>query len=266
MKSIEKRKEELEEELNSESYKTELNRNKNIIRSFLFGIKFVSLQTQRAPDIFKNNLFLGQLDDLMQSLVSIEVLAEHGVRNTCLRETRYLLEAAIKCCYIEQKDPDYSLEGKLQVFKDVINDSNINYINEIRFPHFDKDTKASFVSDAKKYYGISSNYIHLSQVQIIERMDLVEDGKYIGFEGTEELKELNDRLRLCLSYVLVLLFACIPEWIIGDFLVEPTGQMNNWYFQKSKYISEIDKNFDYKAERKGKIEKLIADRKERIEF
>ena len=68
------------------------------------------------------------------------------------------------------------------------------------------------------------------------------------------------------SFILTLYFHAIPKWCVGDYLVERNGETINWFFVKSKYIADIDQEFDYKCERKDILDQLKIKRNEAIEF
>lgn len=115
-------------------------------------------------------------------------------------------------------------------------------------------------------YGEMCSYVHLTPHQITERLYLAQEGRYMGFEGVNELKQLNDEVSKVYSYVIVHLFHSIPVWVVGDLLVNGDGTSYDWYFNKSRYIAEIDSRFDYKVERKKNLEEIRFNRSQRIEF
>ena len=107
------------------------------------------------------------------------------------------------------------------------------------------------------------NYVHLTPEQLTEKIALSKDGKPFDKLSLEELEILNYEISLSFSYISVLFFNSMPQYVVGGFF-EPG--LPDYYYYKSKYIAEIDKEFDYKHERKAKLDKILQVRNERIEF
>lgn len=115
-------------------------------------------------------------------------------------------------------------------------------------------------------YGYLSNYTHSTTYQITERLNRVQIGRSIGYEGISELRDLNDSIEHVFSYVLVFIFHSVAQYVVGDYLVETNGDAINWYFNQLKYINIIDGEFDYKFERQNKLKELKRRRKEYTRF
>lgn len=253
-------------ELESEDYKKEYDRHLDILNSFLQALVFIRMNCERSTEL-KNSLFcLSVIDDLLQSLVAIKVLGGEGIRNTCRRELRYIIELSIKACLISQKWSDKPNEEQISVFRDVLKDTNISMIKDINFHFFDEDNKEAFIIEAKRFYGQMCSYVHATSSQMIERISLDKEQRYIGFEGINELKELNDEIGKALYISLVLFFHAIPTWCVGDYLVERDGRTVKTYFSKFKLFSVIVQYFDYKCERQSILHELQTLRKTRICF
>ena len=187
--------------------------------------------------------------------------------NQCRREYRYLIELAIKACYVSQKNSTSKYEDQLIVFGKILKEDSISFVNELSLTLFaDKNLSDEFKISIRRIYGDLSTYTHVTPKQLSEKIILAKKGRYIGFEGTEELRILNDELEKILSGIIVLLFHSIPEWIVGDYLVESDGTTRGFHFNKSKFVNDIDRRFDYKHERQAILELLEKERKAREKF
>jgi hypothetical protein len=118
----------------------------------------------------------------------------------------------------------------------------------------------------KQLYGYLCKYSHSSSHQIRERLTKAQNGRSIGFEGIQELRELNNDVEKVFVVVLVMIFHSVAPYIVGDFMVGPNGETVDWYFNRSKYINIIDQQFDYKQERTPILNKLKEERLERVSF
>ena len=91
-------------------------------------------------------------------------------------------------------------------------------------------------------------------------------GIYVGFETHEELKIANDELRKIFALILVFAFNAIGGSFTGDMFVGYLDTKQDWEYHKSKYISQIDESYDYKIERKDKLELLKKFRKDIVQY
>ena len=92
----------IDEELNSEEYKCEWDRLVEMRKSITYCLSFCYMNSIRDGVSGDRNFFLRMIDDIMQSVISIEVIAKEGILNTCRRELRYLIEISIKSCLIDK--------------------------------------------------------------------------------------------------------------------------------------------------------------------
>ena len=205
------------------------------------------------------------IDDISQSIVSINSLAKDGISNTCFRELRYLIEVAIKSCFIVKNSNKETFVEQVKEYEKLLNSSNINQINTLYF-YYLENCSEDFKTEVKKLYGFLSKYTHASSHQLLERLDRNNTGRTIGYEGTYELNELNNTIEKVYSVVIVLIFHSVAQYVPGDFLVEQNGKTIDWYFTKSKYVSLIDEKFDYKFERQSILKELADERKRRVVF
>lgn len=255
----------IEEEINSEEYKVEWKRFLEIRNSLISCLRFCYMNSIRDGKSQEQNFFLLMTDDIIQSIVSLEILAENGFVNTCRRELRYLIELSIKSCVIVNNRETVKFEDQVKEYEKLLNSSNINPINSLTFWYL-KTHDDEFKTETKRLYGYLSKYSHSSSHQILERLDRAERGRTIGYEGINELRDLNNDIERVYSVVIILIFHSVAQYVVGDFMVEPNGETVKWYFNKSKFINIIDENFDYKHERQNKLDKLKQDRIDRVRF
>lgn len=252
--------------MNSKEYTEEWNRFQTMKNCIIHCLLFCYYDSARDGISNVSNFFLRMIDDITQSVISIETLAKEGIVNTCKRELRYLLELSIKSCFIENNSTKTNFDKKIDDYENLLNSSNINPINKLTFHFFNESHSSDFKTKVKKTYGYLSTYTHSSSKQIIERLERSQKGKSIGFEGVDELRDLNENIEITFSLVIVMIFHCVTPHVVSDYLVESDGKTNNWYFSKSKFISLIDERFDYKSERQGKLKEIKELRKKKISF
>ena len=78
-------------------------------------------------DEFKTTHLLSYIaQDYIQSAISISVLAMEGVHNVAKRELRFLNEASIKICFIQQKSYQSLIEEKLKEFDTELSSQRIS--------------------------------------------------------------------------------------------------------------------------------------------
>ena len=65
---------------------------------------------------------------------------------------------------------------------------------------------------------------------------------------------------------MVLTFETIGPSFTGDILVASLDEQDDWAFHSSEYIATIDSYFDYKHERKDKLDNITQRRNARIRY
>jgi len=260
--------ESIKEELESPEYIEQLDRHEVMWRSLCEYLSFCKLNFSRAGDIARRHFFLRVVDDFLQSVVAINYLCREGIHHTCRRELRYLLEMSVKACLISQKSEvsELAFEEQIEEHKKVLKKPEFNLINSIQFRLLTEQSAEEFKRDVKRMYGVLSAYSHSTPFQISQRLCREKAGRTIGYEGTEELRDLNEHAQLTYSYIATLMAHAVEEWVLGDFLVESDGERNPWHFRKSKYIAILDERFDYKHERQENLQRIKSDRLSDVEF
>lgn len=253
-------------EYETPEYKAELELLAQISNDFLFGLRFCVIDSGRDANFWDNHLLSYTSQDILQSCFSILLLAREGIRNTCKRELRFLIELGIKQCYIEQKLPNEPVKIKVERYKELLKSPSVSIKSQIKLKFLSEKSKKEFLEEAGRFYGSTSKYVHLSPEQVLERISLVSRGIIVGGEGVSEIQEMIQFLKVGYAIFLVLVLQTVPTYVAGDLLVESNGNSNKWYFRKSKYIAEIDSYFDYKHERQARLEEIRKIRHQEIEF
>lgn len=260
-------KESFDKEINSDEYRREWEKHEYINNSLITGLGIAFLNYGRDTENHQKNFFIRVIDDILQSSFAINKLASEGMRNTCRRELRFLIELSIKACFVSQQYSKSLIEEQILEYEKQLKSTNISIINDVDLDYLSSGSmKSDFITEIRRMYGEMCNYVHFTPRQIVERLALAQEGRYVGFEGINELNELNQEISKVYASVIVLLFHSIPSWVVGDLLVNSDGSSYIWYFNKSKYVAEIDSKFDYKHERKKELEKIRELRRINIEF
>jgi hypothetical protein len=243
----------------------ELDRHKQICNSFFDTVIFSIFNYSRGPLNFKDNFFLRVSDEFVETLSAIELLMTNGYRNQCRRECRFILELAIKAAYINQQNDNENFETHLENFQKLLKDPGINIIKQLKYPFFDSDPNLieEFSLEVRRTYGTLCKYVHTSPEQLVEKIEIAEKRTTLGKLSVEEYRTLNDEIGRTFSYITVLLFNSMPQYVVGDYL-EP--RKKGYYFNKSKFIAKIDEAFDYKHERQATLIELQKQRSGDIEF
>ncbi len=246
--------------------KEEYSRTIDIINGFIRWLSFCVLDTQRNPEYVDNHLLHFLADDYLESVGITPYLVRQGVHRPVYREARFLLEMSIKMAYIQQKDYNLPSIKKIKHFKKVLKSPKITLMRDVDLNLLKDELKISFLEECGRLFGFSSNFIHLTSGQILSRIKLIEAGRSIGNESPEDLEELNDFLERIYAISIVFMMHSVPSYIAGDWLVEKDGSTIDWYFIKSKYIAAIDEKFDYKHERRERLNEIAEARAINIRF
>ncbi|HVJ42372.1 MAG TPA: hypothetical protein VM639_12795 [Dongiaceae bacterium] len=238
----------------------------SIIMSYLAGLQFLISDAARDPEFRNNHLLTYLSQDLLQSAVSVLFLATEGLLNVAKRELRFVLETSVKICKVQQQNYRLPIAEKIETFEKQLKSTNISVNRDIKFEMMREQVVADFCKEVGRLYGAVSEYIHLTPKQILERIDAYENGRTSGHESPEDIEQLNKFAARAFACSLVLLFHSVSPSIAGDWLVEMDGSSTNWFFAKSRFIAEIDSYFDYKAERKYRLEEIQSLRRQRLEF
>jgi hypothetical protein len=249
-----------------EQIKAELAKCSAICAAYRAALGFVIADTARDPHYLDNHLLSYLAQDFIESASAIPLMVGEGIQNVARRELRFVLEAHIKVCFVQQKDFTQPIIDKLHSYQNVFDSPNISVKRDISLSMLSELSRTSLQEEIGRVYGATSKYVHLSRSQIVERIARVDAGRTAGWESTEDIAQFNVLLSRALAASLVLLFHTVPHYVAGDWFVEPSGASVDWYFSKSQFISEIDAAFDYKDERQANLENVKQKRASLIEF
>lgn len=237
-----------------------------IIRSYLAGVSFIVQDTARDPSYVDNHLLSYLAQDILQSSISLITLAMEGLQSVAKRELRFLVEASLKICFVQQKSYQSTIAEKLAQFDKELSSQRISIKQNLNLSMVPEKQRDAFAEEVGRVYGLTSNYVHLTPSQIRQRIVAVDDGRTAGKENAPDIDELNGLISRGLVVSLVFLFHSVPEYVAGDWLVEDDGATVNWYFTGSRFIAGIDSYFDYKHERQTRAGDIRATRDAAIRF
>ena len=237
-----------------------------LARSYLAAVIFIAQDTARNPRYWDDHLLSYLFHDFIQSALAIVTLATEGMLNVAKREVRFLVEASIKLCLVQQKAYASTIAEKLQRFDKELASQRISIKQHLELTLLPKELRDAFVDEAGRVYGLTSNYVHLTPSQIEERIAAVDAGRIGGKESALDFGALNSLVERGLAVSLTLLFHSVPKHVAGDWLVEPNGSTKAWVFTESRFIAAIDSHFDYKHERQENPNAIKETRNELIRF
>lgn len=227
-------------------------------------MQFVAMDTSRDPKYIENHLLSYLAQDFVESLAAIPVLVEQGIHNVALREARFILEASIKMCAVQQSSPTTSITEKLIRFQGLFDSSSISVKKKITLSFLPEDHRDDFQVEVGRAYGLTSNYVHLTLHQMQERLARLDAGKTAGKDDVDDVASLNRVLTRIYSCALVLLFHSVPAYVAGDWFVERDGSTAEWFFTRSRFLSMIDAAHDYKFERQCVLKEVALARKDSV--
>ncbi len=184
-----------------------------------------------------------------------------------LRDTlTFLLESSVKIAHVQQRGYVSTVEEKLDAFVKDLSSQSISIIKQIDLSLLPESERDAFKEEFGRLYGLTSNFVHLNPMQILQSIEAARAGITAGQERPADMLELNRITERVMASSLVLLFHSVPEWVAGDWLVEGDGASVDWYFTKSRFIAAMDSSFDYKHERQSTLGEIQAARSARIRF
>jgi hypothetical protein len=250
----------------TDELRAELNKTHRICAEYLRALGFTTGDTSRDPEYHDNHLLSYLAQDFIESASAIPLLVEQGIHNVALREARFILEAHIKLCYVQQQEYRSDIQQKLTRFEQVFNSSKISVKNDVELNLLPETSRAAFQEEAGRLYGGTSNYVHLSRAQIDERIARVDAGRTAGKENASDVASVNAMLSRVFASALIFLFHSVPQYVPGDWFVEYDGSTVDWYFTRSQYVAMLDSTFDYKHERQERIQEIVAARQAAVAF
>jgi hypothetical protein len=233
---------------NSKPYTDEIKHLTRLTHDFLFCIHSCWLAFTRYPD-GRHWLLQGATDQLVESAIALPALVEQGIFGAARRELRFMLEAVTKYVLVDQSvSGSTPVAARVKYLHENVRRSSIDPIEDVKL-RLVTDT-VGFKNDVKSQFGDLSAYVHPSQDQIGDLFSRIDRGEGPGFEGPADIRRLNAQTSKVLDIVLALYFEGIGPSFTGDVFVHVLDDLENWKFRRTKYVSQIDRFFDYKHERK----------------
>jgi hypothetical protein len=213
-----------------------------------------------------NHLLFYLAQDFLQSAISIVSLSMEGLISVAKRELRFILESAIKLCFVQRKNYGSTVEAKLTQFDKELSSQRISIKDNLKLHMLPEDLRPAFIEEVGRLYGFTSGYVHLTPAQIQERIAAVDAGRTAGKESAADIADLNALLLRNLAASLVLILHSVPDYVAGDWFVEADGTTVKWRFMCSRFLSGMDSYFDYKHERQERLAEIAAARAVNIKF
>lgn len=239
-----------------EHLKEQIEHTELLMHEFLTGLKFISDDTARDPGYMDSHMLSYAAQDYLQSAIALPMLVQEGIHNVGRRELRFILEMSIKICRIQQQEYRTKIAEKLDQLKATIDSTNISMQKQLDLSLLPEGQRPAFIEEVGRLYGQTSGYVHWSTAQILERIAMVDDGRFAGKESAEDIQSFNQLIARGMAASLVFLFHSVPQYVAGDLLVQSDGDSLVWSFSASQYIAHIDEHFDYKHERQANLDDI----------
>lgn len=212
-------------------------------------------QSSRHTPIIDGLLMYSATDEVVESVIAIRSLVQNGVHNVVRRESRFLLEQGVKLLFVDQKLPDirsHSREDRLCFLNDSVPRSSISPAEDLSIIMAGEKTEQEYRDAVKAQWAKMAGYVHPSKAQTNERLARAKRGAFIGFEDRKALDRLLSELELTYDLLGVMWLMAAGPSAAGDILV--TLDEPGWAFAKSRWLPKMSRFFDYKFERKGRVE------------
>jgi hypothetical protein len=236
---------------NSQQYQQELAYIDSITKDFIDTISTIDIYSTRATHIYDKFLTIHAKNDLIQSAIAILHMVKSGIHNTVKRELRYLVEMMTKYLIVDYDKMGKPLQEKLDYLKDNIPNSSIEIIDTLSMP-FEAIKQKEFNDEVKDFFYKACAYVHPSKKQIEEQLDNYNSGATIGFETAKMFSDVNKLVFRAYDMLLAMLFHGFGYSMTGDLFIQVFDENEKWKYHKGKYVKEISKQFNQKAERKRK--------------
>jgi hypothetical protein len=218
----------------SQQYQQELKYLKDMSKDFVDSLRYISIYSTRAGEIYNNFLCIRTIDDLIQSAIGILSMVENGIHNTVRRELRFLIEMITKYVLVDYAKMEESFQVKTDYLKDEVPSSSIEVIEDYQTP-FSGDLKKEFRNEMKDFFYKSCAYVHPSKRQIDEQMRNFENGNTIGFESAKMLTDINRTIFRAYDMILAMVFHSFGHSMSKDLFEQMFNDNTKWKFHKGKY-------------------------------
>lgn len=251
---------------NTEEYQFELAFLRRTIHDLIQTLRLCSFAASRWKEFSDNYLLPRHFDDIVEAAIAAQLAIENGALNPARRELRYMLEVSVNISFVDEVRAKDSFDERVSFYRGKrVNKSNVDHISKLPLRLLG-DHKGLFAESVKSAWVRSSNYVHLTKKSMDEKLRLREQGIVLGMETTEMLKSIVSEMHEVCTCVVLLAFETIGPSFTGDLLVESLDEVDTWAFHASEFMAIVDSYFDYKSERKDKLEQIVKKRNERVKF
>lgn len=235
-----------QETYNTKEFKDALQYILSLRNDYFIALKYISLMGWRFGASDKLLLIKHQDYLTEASTMAVEAALE-GMHNSCMRELRYILEASVKFLSLDQNHSHLNLEKR----GELLSSENLffkDYVDGLKFfPEFSADKEIK--DEIKSLYSELSLTIHPSVQKIKDTERRAEREDYVCMESISSLNKTAKILFKVLDISLLSLFHSLDLSSAGDIFTMELDDYKKWRFHKGRYVSELSKCFDYKAER-----------------
>jgi hypothetical protein len=189
---------------------------------------------------------------MAESAIAVTAAAKEGLQNSARRELRFLLEASTKLSsrdfHPDAKTFDERMNGladRSQKFSDYI--VHLDYFDGFENPEDANQATLSLYSDL-------SRFVHPTATQFRTAMGKSKRNESPGMESVATLNAFNRLTFQVYDLALVRFFHSLGLSIAGDIFVQILDGESAWRFHKGKFTQRLSRCFDYKHERRVKLE------------
>lgn len=250
----------------SNEYTLELKFLRKMIHDLIQTLRLCSFAASRWDKFSEEYLLPRHLDDIVEAALSAQLSIEHGALNPARREMRYMLEVVVNIAYVDEIRAKDTFDQRISYYRGKgVKKNNVDHVLDLPLRLLNNH-KELFAKSVQSAWVRASNYVHLTKRRIDEKLRLRDEGVVLGMETVEMLKEVVSEVHEACTIVIILAFETIGPSFTGDLLVDSLDSSDSWVFHASEYMAIVDSYFDYKHERKSRMEEHAARRKERVRY
>jgi hypothetical protein len=250
----------------SDAYKLELQFLRKTILDFTNTLRLCNITASRWADFHEKYLLPQHFDDLVEAALTAQLAIDNGALNPARRELRYMLEVVVNIAYVDEEMSKKSLSDRRDFYKSKqVKKINVDQVSKLPLRLLGEH-KESFTQHVKNAWVRSSNYVHLTKRQMDQKLELREKDIVLGMETVEMLQEVVSEVHEVCCIVSILAFETIGPSFTGDMFVDNLDSIGHWALHASGYIALVDSHFDYKHERKERLEAIHEIRANRIKY
>lgn len=230
------------------SFQAEQTHARRLYDDFMLAWYAANLSATRIPGFVDRSLAFRFADHVLESATAILALTTNGMHGPLRRELRHLIEHAMKVAVVDQRLPNATLEERLEYLTSGLPRSSVD-VGELSLWSLSPISTQELRSVVRSDFRSLSRYVHPSQRQLEERVRADARGEFVGFETTSQLAKVNSLVRRVYDIVLLLTFETLGWDLTGDTFIHILDERDSWKFHRTRFVSELSRNFDYKAER-----------------